>query len=206
MPPDTWDGGPYTLTSAIYRAWVSDFIETVIKAPALIVGGSMGAAIALVMAAERPDLTRGVVALEPPFQSKGRRNPFQDHVGVHAGLHNSAFTRGLMSPTSPLPRRRAASWIYTQGAPGVYRGDLAFYSDEFDGAQVGPRIDTARTPVALLSGTYDFSATPEDGARLAATIPGALHLVMEGLGHFPATEHPALFRPHLMKGLAHVTA
>ena len=205
MPPRTWDGGPYHLTASIYRQWVAAFITHVIGAPTLIVGGSMGAAIALVMAAEQPELTLGLVAMEPPYRSKGRRNPFQDHVAVHAGLHNSAFTRGLMSPTSPLDLRRAAGWIYAQGAPGIYRGDLAFYSDEFDGGEVGPRIDAARTPVALLSGNYDFSATPEDGAKLARLIPGALHLVMPGLGHFPATEHPAHFRPWLLRGLDHVT-
>src|SRR3712207_7469655 len=53
----------------------------------------------------------------------------------------------------------------SQGAPQIYTGDLAFYSDEFDGAVVAPRIDAAQTPVALLCGTYDYSATPEDGAR-----------------------------------------
>lgn len=205
MPPDGWDGGPYHLTADIYRDWITAFIEDVVGSPAVLVGGSMGAAIALVMAAKKPEITRAVIALEPPYRSKGRRNPYQDHVGVHAGLHNSAFTRGLMSPTSPLHRRRLASWIYTQGAPGIYRGDLAFYSEEFDGGEIGPQIDAARTPVALLSGTYDFSATPEDGARLAKDIPGALHLVMNGLGHFPATEHPELFRPFLMQALNHVT-
>ena len=206
MPPEAWDGGPYYLTAARYREWVAAFIEQVVGGPALLIGGSMGAAIALVMAADRPDLTRAVIAVEPPFRSPGRRNAFQDHVAVHAGLHNSAFIRGLMSPTSPLAERRAASWIYTQGAPGVYRGDLAFYSDEFDGSLVGPRIDAARTPVALLSGVYDFSATPEDGAKLARHIPGALHLIMERLGHFPTTEHPAMFRPWLLQALDHVSA
>lgn len=206
MPPEAWDGGSYHLTGAHYREWVAAFIEQVVGGPALLVGGSMGAAIALVMAADRPDITRAVIALEPPFRSPGRRNAFQDHVAVHAGLHNSAFTRGLMSPASPLAHRRAASWIYTQGAPGVYRGDLAFYSDEFDGGLVGPRINAARTPVAMLSGTYDFSATPQDGAELARHIPGALHLIMEGLGHFPATEHPAKFRPWLLQALDHVSA
>ncbi|WP_371056769.1 alpha/beta fold hydrolase [Rhodosalinus sp. K401] len=205
MPPRDWDGEPYCLTSVVYLAWLTDFVETVIGEPAIYVGGSMGAAIALTMAAQRPNMTYGVVALEPPFQSKGRQNPFQNHVCVHAGLHNSAFTRGLMSPSSPIDHRRVASWIYTQGAPGVYYGDLAFYSEEFDGAEIGPLIDASSTPVALLSGVYDFSATPEDGAKLASTIPGALHIVMDRLGHFPATEHPALFRPHLMRGIEHVT-
>ena len=164
----------------------------------------MGAAVALVLAAERPADIIGIVAIEPPFQSRGRRNPYQNHIAVHGGLHNGAYVRGLMSPTSPLENRRRASWIYSQGGPGVYPGDLTFYSDEFDGAVTAPRIDAQATPVALLSGTYDYSATPQDGAKLAALIPGALHVVMDGLGHFPMIEHPNSFRPHLVRGLDHV--
>jgi pimeloyl-ACP methyl ester carboxylesterase len=204
MPPDGWQGEPYRLSGARYLGWCAAIIERVIGEKAIVAGGSMGAALALLLAAERPDLVAGVIAIEPPFRSKGRRNPFQHHVGVHAGLHNAAFVRGLMSPTSPLDSRRRAAWIYSQGAPEIYAGDLAFYSDEFDGAQVAPRIDAARTPVSLLCGTYDYSATPEDGAKLAALIPGAALRVMEGLGHFPMCEHADLFRPHLLAALAHV--
>lgn len=205
MPPQGWQGEPYRLTGERYLSWCAAIIEHVIGEKAIVAGGSMGAALALLIAAERPDLVAGVIAIEPPFRSKGRRNPFQHHVGVHAGLHNAAFVRGLMSPTSPLDNRRRAAWIYSQGAPEVYAGDLAFYSDEFDGARIAPRIDTARTPVSLLCGTYDYSATPEDGAKLAALIPGAQLSVMDGLGHFPMCEHPDLFRPHLVAALSHVT-
>lgn len=205
MPPEGWQGEPYRLTGARYLGWCAAVIEQVIGEKAVVAGGSMGAALALLLAAERPDLVAGIVAIEPPFRSPGRRNPFQHHVAVHAGLHNAAFVRGLMSPTSPLDRRRRAAWIYSQGAPEIYAGDLAFYSDEFDGRAVAPRIDASRTPVALLCGTYDYSATPEDGAKLAALIPGAMLRVMEGLGHFPMCEHPDLFRPHLVAALEHVT-
>lgn len=204
MPARSWNGEPYLLTAQIYREWCCAFIDQIIGEPAIVVGGSMGAAMALVLAAERPAHVRGVVALEPPFQSRGRRNPFQNHVAVHGSLHNGAYVRGLMSPTSPIAERRRAAWIYSQGGPGVYPGDLAFYSDEFDGAMTAPMIDSAKTPVALLSGTYDYSATPADGAKLAALIPGALHLVMEGLGHFPMIEHPDYFRRFLIAGLDHV--
>ena len=204
MPPEGWQGEPYRLTGARYLGWCAAIIEQVIGEKAIVAGGSMGAALALLLAAERPDLVAGIVAIEPPFRSSGRRNPFQHHVGVHAGLHNAAFVRGLMSPTSPLDARRRAAWIYSQGAPEIYAGDLAFYSDEFDGAAIAPRIDATRTPVALLCGTYDYSATPEDGRKLAERIPGAMLRVMEGLGHFPMCEHPDLFRPHLVAGLNHV--
>jgi len=206
MPPQGWQGEPYRLSGARYLGWCAAIIEQVIGEKAIVAGGSMGAALALLLAAERPDLVAGVIAIEPPFRSKGRRNPYQHHVGVHAGLHNAAFVRGLMSPTSPIDSRRRAAWIYSQGAPEIYAGDLAFYSDEFDGAEVAPRIDAALTPVSLLCGAYDYSATPEDGAKLAALIPGADLRVMEGLGHFPMCEHPDLFRPHLLAALAHVGA
>lgn len=201
MPPRSWDGGDYRLTAARYLAWCVAIIEQLIDEPAIIVGGSMGAALALVLAAERPDLVRSVVAIEPPFQSRGRLDPSQHHVGVHGGLHNAAFVRGLMSPESPEVERRRTAWIYSQGAPGIYRGDLAFYSDEFDGAEVGPRIDCRRTPVTLLSGTYDYSATPADGLKLAATMPGARFVAMNALGHFPMCENPDLFRPWLLDAL-----
>ncbi|MFN3671841.1 MAG: alpha/beta fold hydrolase [Bosea sp. (in: a-proteobacteria)] len=204
MPPQGWQGEPYRLTGERYLGWCVAIIERLMGEKTFVAGGSMGAALALLLAAERPDLVAGVIAIEPPFRSPGRRNPFQHHVAVHAGLHNAAFVRGLMSPTSPLDQRRRAAWIYSQGAPEIYAGDLAFYSDEFDGEQVAPRIDATRMPVSLLCGSYDYSATPEDGAKLAALIPGAQLRIMDGLGHFPMCEHADLFRPHLQAALRHV--
>ncbi|MGV1795151.1 alpha/beta fold hydrolase [Rhizobium sp. A37_96] len=201
MPPLSWDGSPYLLTKDLYLAWCTAIIQQVVGDRAIVAGGSMGAAMSLVLAAERPDLLQGIVAIEPPFRSKGRRNPYQHNVNVHGALHNSAYVRGIMSPISPQAERRRASWIYSQGAPGVYPGDLAFYSDEFDGGVTAPQIDGSHTPVALLSGDYDYSATPEDGEKLAKLIPGSLHLTMPGLGHFPMCEHPDRFRPYLVQAL-----
>jgi pimeloyl-ACP methyl ester carboxylesterase len=204
LPPVNWTGSPYKLTGALYQSWCEAYIEQVVREPVIVVGCSMGAAMALVMAGERPDLLRGAIALEPPFKSPGRRNPYQNHIAVHGSLHNGAYVRGLMSPTSPIACRRRASWIYSQGGPGIYPGDLSFYSEEFDGAVVAPQVDATKVPVALLSGAYDYSATPADGARLAALIPGAEHIVMDGLGHFPMTENPDAFRGFLVRALAHI--
>ncbi|WP_424629913.1 alpha/beta fold hydrolase [Bradyrhizobium sp. SYSU BS000235] len=205
MPPRTWDGGDYKLDLATYRDWCAAILEQVVGRRAIVVGGSMGAAMTMVLAAERPELLLGVVAVEPPLLSKGRRNPFQHHVAVHGALHNASYVRGLMSPLSPESDRRRSAWIYSQGAPGIYGGDLAFYSDEFDGALTAGRIDAGQTPVALLSGGYDYSATPKDGRKLAELIPGSFFKEMPGLGHFPMCENPDLFRPYLQDALDHVT-
>ncbi len=93
-----------------------------------------------------------------------------------------------------------------RSTPGIYGGDLAFYSDEFDGAAIASKIDAQQTPVALLSGDYDYSATPKDGQKLADLIPGSFFKVMPGLGHFPMCENPDLFRPYLRDALEHVMA
>lgn len=201
LPPLDWDGGAYSLDGRRYAGWVSAFLEAVVGEPAILVGCSMGAAIALTVAARRPDLLRGVIALEAPLRSPGRRNPFLAHAAVSGGLHNSAYVRGLMSPASPEGWRRRAAWIYAQGGPGVYSGDLAFYSDAFDGAQIAPQVDAGRLPVHLLTGTYDYSATVADGAALAALMPGSVFREMPGLGHFPMSEDPDAFRPHLVRVL-----
>jgi len=202
MPPPGWDGGIYRLDQATYLDWCASFIAQVIGEPAVVMGCSMGAGIALALAAERPDLVRGVVALEAPLRPRGRRNPFLTHARVNGGWHSAAYVRGLMSPSSPAEDRRRAAHIYAQGAPGIYDGDLAFYSDEFDGEVIAKRIDGGRIPVALLIGHYDFSATVADAHTLRGWIAGATVTEMPDLGHFPMTENPPVFLDYLRPAMA----
>lgn len=204
LPSDGWDGGRVPLTADTYAGWCSAFLEQVVGGPAVLVGGSMGAAMVLEMAAHRPDLVRGVVAVEPPFRARGRLNPYLAHAEVNAASHNPSYVRGLMSPRTSLEQRRIAAWIYGQGALGVYASDLAYY-EAFDGTAVAPRIETRRVPVALLTGTYDYSAPPDEARRLADLIPGATLDLMPRLGHFPMVEDPDLFRTFLVPALERVS-
>ena len=71
-------------------------------------------------------------------------------------------------------------------------GNLNYY--------VGARVaatDTGRCPLFLLTGEYDFSCTPADTLRTAASIDGAQVVIMEQLGHFPMSENPAQFRRYI---------
>jgi len=136
------------------------------------------------------------------LRPRGRRNDYLTHAKVNGGWHSAAYVRGLMSPSSPAEDRRRAAWIYSQGAPGVYDGDLAFYSDEFDGEQIAKRIDGGKIRVFLLIGHYDFSATVADSRALAGWIDGAVVREMPKLGHFPMTENPAMALAYLRPVLA----
>lgn len=205
MPPDGWDGGPPLLTQATYAAWCAAFLEQVVAAPAVVVGCSMGAAMALVLAATRPELVRAAVAVEAPFRARGRLSPHLAHAGVNAAAHNPSYVRGLMSPATSDAARRTATWIYGQGGLGVYAGDLVFY-EQFDGGEIAPRIDGGRCPVVFLAGAYDYSATPDDARRLGALVAGSTVEIMPDLGHFPMVEDPDRFRLHFAPALERLAA
>jgi pimeloyl-ACP methyl ester carboxylesterase len=97
-------------------------------------------------------------------------------------------------------------WAYSQGAHGVYWGDIDFYAREWDARERVGRIDTARCPVHILCGEWDYSCTPELARATAARIPGATFTLMRGLGHFPMAEQPRAFLSYLRPLLARLAA
>ena len=159
------------------------------------------AAIGLALLAKHPDRFVGALLLEAPYCSPGRRSPYLNHPEVHGARLAAAWVGSLLSPSSPQAGRDQATWIYSQAAPGVYDGDLAFYSDDFDAAKHLPQIDAARTPLWLLTGDYDYSATPADSQRAAAEVAGAQFAPLPGFGHFPMVENPVGLLPHLAQPL-----
>ncbi|OUM98698.1 MAG: hypothetical protein BAA04_04605 [Firmicutes bacterium ZCTH02-B6] len=197
-PPDGWWREPYRLTAEAYAHWCLTFIREVIGQPAVVMGCSMGGAMAVYLAARHRDHVRAAIGLQAPDRSPGRITRFLAHAQVNQAVHNPTWTYGLMSPTSPEFHRRRSWWLYSQGGWGVYEGDLHFYSREWDGAAIGPEVDTEHCPVYLLTGEYDYSASPTSTRRLAGRIRGCRFRVMPGLGHFPMTEAPDQFREHLL--------
>lgn len=198
-PPPGWRGEPWQLTAARYLDVITAWMDASGLQRVAVTGCSMGAAIGLAFLARRAPRAHGAILLETPWRSPGRRNDFLDHPAVHGGRFGAAWVQALLSPHSPAAHRRRATWIYAQSAPGVYEGDLAFYSDEFDAAHYTGDIDTRRTPLWLMTGDYDYSATPADTRKVAAAVPGAQFMQLDGFGHFPMTEDPqrllAHFRP-----------
>jgi pimeloyl-ACP methyl ester carboxylesterase len=113
---------------------------------------------------------------------------------------------GLMSPLSPEAERWETVWHYMQGGPGVFTGDLYFYQVEGDiRGRIG-EIDTSVCPLYLLTGEYDYSASPRDTEAVTARVKGAKFTVMKGLGHFPMSENPEAFLGYLRPVLEEIRA
>jgi pimeloyl-ACP methyl ester carboxylesterase len=56
----------------------------------------------------------------------------------------------------------------------------------------------------MLTGSYDWINTPEMSQKTASKIKGAKYKAMPQLGHFPATENPKEFIPHLLEAIEHI--
>jgi len=203
-PPDGWWLEKYRLTTASYLEMVrAVWLALGLERP-VVLGCSMGGAIVLKIAAEFQDELSGVVGLESSAYAPGRYNEFLHHPAIHGGELCASYTYGLNSPLSPEASRRENWWYYSQSGPGVYQGDVYFYSLDWDAREDLNRIDTNRCKVALLTGEYDYSCTPQMSEAVAAAIPGSRLTIMKGMGHFPMIENYPAFRPHLLAALDHV--
>jgi pimeloyl-ACP methyl ester carboxylesterase len=203
-PPDGWWLERYRLTTASYLGTIrAVWLALGLERP-VVMGCSMGGAIVLKLAADFQDELTGIVGLESSAYAPGRYNELLHHPAIHGGELCASYTYGLNSPLSPEASRRENWWYYSQSGPGVYQGDVHFYSIDWDAREDIKRIDTNRCKVALLTGEYDYSCTPAMSGAVAAAIPGARLTVMKGMGHFPMIENYAEFRPHLLTALDHV--
>lgn len=200
-PPDQWWLRKYQLTAQLYADMIRAFWKGLDLDRPVIMGCSMGGAIVLKMAVDYQRELRGIVGLESAAYAPGRYNDFLHHPAVHGGELCASYTMGLCAPTTPETNRRENWWYYSQSGPGVYAGDVHFYSFDWDGREAIKTIDTSLCKVSLLTGEYDYSATPAMSEAVAAAIKGSRYSLMKGMGHFPMIEDWPGLKRYLMPEL-----
>jgi pimeloyl-ACP methyl ester carboxylesterase len=168
-------------------------------------GSSIGGHLAVDLARYYPDEFRAVIGLEAALSTPGGYLDIWYHPRISNDFKASVMY-GLMSPTSPESLRRETAWVYSQGAPPVFKGDLYYFSVDHDLTRTAHEIDTEKTPVYLLTGEYDWAATPAMSEALAKEIKGAHYRTMERLGHFPMSEHPERFLEYVRPVLDEIHA
>ena len=206
LPPGGWQDEEYRLTTDAYIGMIRTVIAALGLERPVVLGCSIGGKIVLELARRHAREFRALVGVE----SAAYQPPWYDDTGwlhradVHGGEVAGAMMSGLIAPQSPAASRWDTLWMYMQGGPGVFKGDLHFYRVDGDFRDRVKEIDTGACPLWLLTGEYDFSCTPDDTRATAEKIDGARVTIMEEIGHFPMSENPAQFRRYLLPVLEEI--
>jgi pimeloyl-ACP methyl ester carboxylesterase len=198
LPPEGWWEKEYLLTREDYVGTIMAFVRTMELAQPVVLGCSMGGAVVLELARLYGMEIGAVIGLEGASKIEGRFLDWSVMPDVDGSVVAASWTYGLTAPQSPESSRREVWWTYSQGGPGIYRGDTYFYSVDWDLRGREGEIDTRRCPVYLLTGEYDYACTVQESAATAAAIQGAKFRKMEGIGHFPMAENYPRFREYLI--------
>ena len=197
-PPLGFQNLDYKLTTSFYKQIIMSFCHKYSLEKPVIMGCSMGGRVVLHLALEQNEYFRAVIALE----GSDKLQPYYDldwlyRPDVHGGMVQAAFVSSQIAPQSPDEFRHETLWHYMQGGPGVFKGDLYFYWHDGDFDDRSSLIDTSICPVYLLSGEYDCSCTPEKTMETASRIKGSKAKIIKGVGHFPMSENPELFKSYI---------
>ena len=181
-------------------------VEQLGFAPAWVAGNSFGGSITLRLAAERPDLLRGVMAHEPPLFSLLAGDPAVAPMleatgkrigavvariasGDHAGaaelfVETVAFGPGAWAKLPPDLRR-----TFIENAP-------TFQDEANDPQQLAFDLDWIKAfprPALLSAGDQSPPTFGPVVALLATALPGAEVHTFHGAGHIPHVTHPEAY-------------
>jgi pimeloyl-ACP methyl ester carboxylesterase len=209
LPPESreWWTEEYTLHQDFFLDFQVALVEALGLERPIYAGCSMGGHLAPDLALHHPGLFRAAIGIEAALDSHGveRILPWLYHPRI-SNDSKPALMHTLCSPTSPERYKRETTFVYSQGAPAVFKGDLNYYVVEHDLNADAKKIDTTQTALFVLNGEYDWSGYPAAGAALAAAVDGATHTVMEDLGHFPMSENPEVFKKYFLPVLDQAAA
>ena len=164
-------------------------------------GCSVGGYLAPDLALYRPDDFRAVIGVNSAIAGGRHEEAGQPYVSRYSHPQSSTAYIGsrMYMITSPEAReafRRETAWVYSQGGPGIFGGDLYYFSIEHNLIGKAHQIDTSKVGVHFLSGEYDPTARGP-GEALAAQIKGSTYDVVEGGSHFAMSDDYPRFRRHL---------
>ena len=181
-------------------------LEALEMAPAHIVGNSGGAAVALRLAAERPDLFRSLVVHEPPLFGL-----LADDLAMQAPLASVGQRIGAVAELLRAgdAARAARQFVETiaigpggwDRLPDQLRQTFIFNAPTFldetqdpDGTTVDLHaLARFRAPTLLSCGDQSAPFFPAVVSKLAQAMPHAVQHVFVGAGHVPHLSHPAVY-------------
>ncbi len=180
-------------TVAAYRDAVGAFVEGMAIEPAVLVGHSLGARVAVALAAHNPDIVEGLVLVS--MYTKWQAPQAQLKILSQAGETGAApaFDRSLFSPNVADQVLAVARRQHERTLAETLLMDLhtaAAYDVVAD-------LERVKQPTLFVLGIDDTRVGVPEVEALAAQAPQATVSILEDAGHLPMLDQAHLFQDAL---------
>ena len=174
-------------TEGIGRQSINDYVQSIQKfmeeinlANAVIIGHSMGAAIALQLAIDAPEKVLGLVIL-----GGGSRLSVAPSI-LEKTANEATFPLAIekiikwsFGPDTPPRLKELAAQHMNETRPAVLHGDF-IACNAFD---ISERLNEIKKPTLILCGTEDKMTPPQHSKTLHEKMPNSELKLIEGAGH-----------------------
>jgi pimeloyl-ACP methyl ester carboxylesterase len=191
-------GGEKLYTNAAYARLVVALLDSLNLPSAVIVGHSMGGAIAAEVALAYPDRVRGLVLIDAAgfgvrWPGALRVGRWPGAGGVAGALRGRWLTERLLRSTYGDPSKVTEEDVDQHYAPVAepgYSRALRGVLREFRFDTLVGRLSAVAAPTLVLWGAADRWIPVRDGSRLATELPRGAFIVLPRIGHAAAEEDP----------------
>jgi 3-oxoadipate enol-lactonase/4-carboxymuconolactone decarboxylase len=187
--------GPASIAES--AALVDRFLDAVIRRPCILVGRSMGGAVAIEVAAAEPARVRGLVLVCTAARFTLSDATIQTARDVARGRLPQQFTTETFSSSTGMDLMREAWMEQVKTDPRVRLTDL-LACQAFDGRAFLSKIEV---PTLVVAGADDGITPPAQVEELARGIAGARFEVLARAGHQAPLEQHVAFN-QLVSGFA----
>ena len=190
--PGHGESGPVPCASVEeYAAAVADFLIELACGPVIVVGHSLGGAIAIALAARRPALVRGLVLIAscvrlPLVDSVGERLVAYLPGPLRRLLFFSMAKKVLFAPGAPVDAIETTMRELRSCRPEAILNDVRA-ARAMDLTEHAAALDV---PTLVLAGSRDRLTTPALAQELSRLIRGSRLRVADGAGHMLFLEAP----------------
>lgn len=183
-------GGTESLKSIdAYRDCLAAFMDALHLRPSVLIGRSMGGAVAMAYALAHPQHVRGLVLVATAARFDLPQAILDTWQHVMLGRAQQPFSTDAFSPQTDFAVMREAWMEQVKTDPRVRYYDLAA-CNAFD---ITAQLGTLTVPTLIIAGRDD-RLTPVDRSEiLHRGIPGSTLMVIDNAGHTVPAEKPAEF-------------